>query len=121
MGCYSGKVGVDGGQEPVEIEAGQKAVLLEDGSLTTTNLQLTPTPSWFRGWTDCEGLPLTRVFGELERQYQLEVNWENETYRVYQGGFPNDDLEQALKFICDPMDLQFELSSDKTSVRIFAQ
>lgn len=119
--CYSGKVGVEGGKTPVELEAGQKAVLLEDGRLTTTNLQLTPTPSWFRGWTDCEGLPLTRVFTELERQYQLEVNWENETYRVYQGGFPNDDLEQALKFICDPMDLQFELSSDKTSARIFAK
>lgn len=119
--CYNGKVSVTASQAPVEIEAGQKAVLLEDGNLSTTNLQLTPTPSWFRGWTDCEGLPLTRVFEELERQYQLEVNWENESYRVYQGGFPNDDLEQALKFICDPMDLQFELSSDKISVRIFAK
>ncbi|MBX2873845.1 MAG: FecR domain-containing protein [Saprospiraceae bacterium] len=119
--CYSGKVRVIGSQEPVEIEAGQKTVLLEDGNLSTTNLQLTPTPSWFRGWTDCEGLPLSRVLEELERQYQLEVKWENESYRVYQGGFPNDDLEQALKFICDPMELQFELSSDKTSVRIFAK
>ncbi len=119
--CYSGKVKVVASRAPVEIEAGQKAVLLEDGSLSTTNLQLTPTPSWFRGWTDCEGLPLTRVFEELERQYQLDVNWENESYRVYEGGFPNDDLEQALKFICDPMELQFELSSDKTSVRIFAK
>lgn len=119
--CYSGKVKVVASQSPVEIEAGQKAVLLEDGHLSTTNLQLTPTPSWYRGWTDCEGLPLTRVFEELERQYQLRVNWENENYRVYQGGFPNDDLEQALKFICDPMELDFELSSDKTSVRIFAK
>ncbi len=119
--CYSGKVSVVGSQEPIGIEAGQKTILLEDGSLSMTNLQLTPTPSWFRGWTDCEGLPLARVFEELERQYQLDVDWENESYRVYQGGFPNDDLEQALKFICDPMELQFALSSDKTSVRIFAK
>lgn len=119
--CYSGKVEVVASQAPVQIEAGQKAVLLEEGTLSTTNLQLTPSPSWFRGWTDCEGLPLSRVFEELGRQYQLDVNWENESYRVYEGGFPNDDLEQALKFICDPMELEFELSSDKTSVRIFAK
>lgn len=119
--CYSGKVRVTGSADPVDIEAGQKAVLMEGGSLSTSNLQLTPTPSWFRGWTNCEGLSLSRVFEELERQYGLQVNWENESYRVYEGGFPNDDLEQALKFICDPMDLQFELSSDKKSVRIFSK
>lgn len=119
--CYSGKVEVSAGQEPVVLEAGQQAVLLADGVLSKTNLQLTPTPSWFRGWTSCEGLALTRVFAELSRQYALEVIWENESYRVYEGGFPNDDLEKALYFICNPMGLRYELSSDKKRVRIFSE
>ena len=84
-------------------------------------MELTPAPRWFRGWNTCEGLPLTRVFGELSRQYALEVQWEDESYRVYDGGFPNDDLDKALYFICNPMGLSYTFNADSTSVRISAE
>lgn len=119
--CYSGKVRVQAGRQAEELLVGEKVVLLTDGTLTKTSLPLTPTPSWFRGWTECKGLPLTRVFEELSRQYDLEVQWEEATYRVYDGGFPNDDLEKALYFICNPMGLSYAFNTDKTSVRIFTE
>ncbi len=119
--CHSGKVKVINGANESEIVAEQKAVLNAAGGFDITNLQLTPTPSWFRGWTACEGWPLTRVLEELSRRYGIAVDWEDESYRVYDGGFPNDDLEQAIYFICNPMELDYTLSEDKTKVSIRAK
>ncbi|MEZ5040001.1 MAG: FecR domain-containing protein [Saprospiraceae bacterium] len=116
--CYTGKVKVKSDKSEKEIVAEQKAVLETDGQFTITNLSLTPSPSWFRGWTECNGLPLSRVFAELSRRYAIKVVWKEVEYRIYDGGFPNDDLMAALKFICDPMELQYELSEDKKIVRI---
>ena len=119
--CHSGKVKVMNGANESEIVVDQKAVLNAAGGFDITNLQLTPTPSWFRGWTACEGWALTRVFEELSRRYGITVDWEDESYRVYDGGFPNDDLEKAIYFICDPMGLDYTLSEDNTRVSIRAK
>lgn len=116
--CHSGKVRVVNGTHESEIVAEQKAVLNAEGGFDISNLQLTPTPSWFRGWTACEGWPLTRVFDELSRRYGIVVDWEDASYRVYDGGFPNDDLEKAIYFICNPMGLAYTLNEDKTRVSI---
>jgi len=105
--CYQGRVIVASKNGQTELQK-MEAVL-------STNVKLNPksninhtSPSWLNGNTRIKQEPLTEVFKELERQYNVSVKF-SLSNRVYAGEFPHNDLEKALDDICKPMGLTYKI------------
>lgn len=112
--CYSGKVAVSNASGRDTLEAGRRAIVYTGTAPRLSTFDLSPAPDWTRGWIAFkEGAPLGRVFAELERQYGKKVIFEGASGRIYNGGFPTGDLPAALKFICDPMGLTYEIKGEE--------
>lgn len=75
--------------------------------------------SWINGEFYYNDVPLDDVLKELERQFNVQVNTsENIKTRHYSGYFRNDDLTEALEYICTPMDLNYDVN-EKNIIRIY--
>ncbi len=104
--CYEGKVAVD--------YEGQQAVLIAGQRLEIRNAEQGPVlriqgtrPSWMKGSTRIKEEPLTQVFEELERQFDIRIKHENWN-KTFSGEFKHNDLDKALTQVCSPMGLKFK-------------
>lgn len=76
-------------------------------------------PQWTKNVSDFQRLNVAEVFAELERQYGVTVTLENvDGKRLFTGGFVHDNLDNALKSITVPLDLDYViLETDKVRVK----
>lgn len=76
-------------------------------------------PQWTKNVSDFKRVAVAQVFDELERQYGVTVTMENvDGKRLFTGGFVHDNLENALKSITIPLDLDYViLQTDKVRVK----
>jgi ferric-dicitrate binding protein FerR (iron transport regulator) len=81
-------------------------------SIVKNNMEL--KGYWLSGEFHFEEAKLSEVFEELERQFNIKVDADQEIYkRLYTGYFSNkDNIDQSLELICSPMGLQFEKRND---------
>lgn len=77
---------------------------------------ISPVPNWTENMSVFEALPIKEVFAELERQYDIEINYNSRSNRLFTGGFVHDNLENALNAITQPMNLTYEMSSSNLVV-----
>jgi ferric-dicitrate binding protein FerR (iron transport regulator) len=110
--CFSGKVRVIG--DPVKTQA----FVLEAGDFVQIHtpkdkpLRSTATtlPILTQGESIFYAATLTEVFTKIESQYKVTIpNKENFRSRRFTGVFRNDDLEMALRMVCIPMELTYEI------------
>ncbi len=114
--CYEGRVRVNYGNKEVILTAGESV----DGILGTLGDKQNITherPLWTTGNSKFYKEPINQVFKEIERQYDVKVI-SPQLDRVFNGGFPHNDLETALSLICKPMKLTYRISADKKIVTI---
>ena len=119
VSCFTGKVAVSLFNDKSER-------VLSDGLATRIMNQKLSDPFDFKpksiaGWRSgeyyFEKQPLTDVLEEFERQFDVRVQINGDVNdRVYSGYFDKVDMVKALELICLPMDLQFEIQSNKTIV-----
>ena len=55
---------------------------------------------------------LNRVFEEFERQFDVNIKYTEVESRKFTGYFSNNDLENALKMVCKPMGLYYEIDNN---------
>lgn len=74
---------------------------------------------WIKNVSDFQRVAVSQVFSELERQYGVTVRLENvDGKRLFTGGFVHDNLDNALKSITDPLNLDYMiLENDKVRVK----
>jgi ferric-dicitrate binding protein FerR (iron transport regulator) len=70
------------------------------------------TPKWFKGESVFKSAPRSRVFREIERQFNVTVVVEDWKGSPFSGKFVNNDLEKALKMVAVPMGLKYEIKND---------
>ena len=114
VACFNGKVGVKSVilDKPELLTAGQGVLISDKGQqIEQWTLTENEKPSWTTGFSTFKDNKLAAVFEELQRQYGVKLTLDKtvDTARVYSGGFPHKDLTNALKTICDPMQLKYEL------------
>lgn len=114
VACFNGKVGVKSVilDKPELLTAGQGVLISDKGQqIEQWTLTENEKPSWTTGFSTFKDNKLAAVFEELQRQYGVKLTLDKtvDTARVYSGGFPHKDLTNALKTICDPMKLKYEL------------
>ena len=113
VSCFEGKVKVKA--------SGKETVLTENqtwrsiqGVSESVNLKLEGSPSWTRGESKFQSVPLSYVLEELERQYHVEVNTNNiDTQQVFTGAFTHDNINLALMSISLPLNLSFKVEENK--------
>ena len=114
--CIEGRVQVTNpeGTERVLLKKGEQVSVLRGYMQERHGLAF--YPNWFKGETSFRGAPLDRVFGEIERQFGVMVLADSLGQRTFSGKFVHKDLKKALKMVCDPMKLQFEVKGDTVLV-----
>ncbi|WP_224490071.1 FecR family protein [Robertkochia flava] len=119
VSCYEGAVKVGVGEEEYTLRPGQE-LLLAEGKLTMRSIG-DAHPSWIDGSSSFESIPLAHIFKEIERQYDVTVDYRKQlSSQRFTGVFPHDNLDQALRSVCQPFGLEFKISDDGKNVKISA-
>ena len=118
VSCFEGLVRVEHQGASIELPAGKGYRFLNGVS---ESFEVADTrPSWTENESSFRSMPLAFVLGELERQFNVEVQTRGvDTRAVFTGTFSNTNLDLALQSISAPLQLRYSLQGDK--VLIYAQ
>jgi len=112
VACYEGLVSVAFNDTILKLPAGEK-VQVENGRLVSSGAANPSSPAWIQKESSFENAPLQMVVNELERQYHVKVSIKNvEAEKRYTGAFTHKNLELALKSICEPLQLNYEINNN---------
>jgi len=117
--CFEGKVKVtDLNQKNTIITPGEVA-RIKNGTLEDSWApKVTTDAEWKKGFSSFQNVSLLSVFKEIENQYNVEISIKtNIKDRMYVGAFPHNNLEQALKLVCGPMQLNFTITDTKIEIK----
>ncbi|MDP5170890.1 MAG: FecR domain-containing protein [Bacteroidia bacterium] len=115
VSCYEGTVAVSAqGIEPDTLHAGEGVRLSDLGWLALESVG--SDASWISGTTQFRATPLSEVLSAYERQFGIVLEYDGEE-RLYTGGFPNEDANQALNLIIVPMNLEI-VARDNQKIRL---
>lgn len=115
VACLTGKVLV------TSTFTGENAVLLPGDAVALNKEIFEPfkldtivEPSWVSGEFYFEEESFKQVISILGEQYGVEVIYPKEVGGLkYTGYFDNKDLEKALKLVCEPFELGYEINGNK--------
>ncbi|MDD3721282.1 MAG: FecR family protein [Lutibacter sp.] len=113
VNCYEGLVSVTSKIETVKVPAGSSYKILNKVSQFSKNTSEI-MPAWLQNSSSFKSMPYKYVVKELERQYNIsieyDVKYEN---NLFTGSFIHSNLELALQAISIPLNLKYEIISDK--------
>lgn len=111
--CASGKVMVKRNKDVI-LSKGQKIESVNNNEISEITIADTiKSASWLKGEFWFDKSPLANVFKEVERQFNVDIIYQEKDQRFYTGYFNNDDLNEALVNVCEPMSLSFKIMDDK--------
>ena len=107
--CYEGTINMSNQQRATTLIENQ-AIIVVKGRMEEKMISH-QKPLWSTGSSRFYKENINQVLAELERQYAVIVNAPTMN-RLFNGIFRHDDLETALKTVCESMQLKYEI--DKT-------
>lgn len=119
VSCLEGRVSVRN-------NSSNHKVILTAGLHTSTNLTQIAKPSnivkydditWTYGEFYFTNTPFSEVIKEVERQFNVQINCENADNRYYTGYFNNKDLNDALRLICIPMEVNYIINEKSIEIK----
>lgn len=119
VACYTGLVqaSIPNGEQQA-LREGQKAVA-RNGQWQPIGALTDSWPSWMQGESRFANAPVYEVLAELQRQYHIKINAAGTGGRRFSGAFVHGDLPLALRMVCDPLDLKYEIQGN--TVRIWKE
>jgi ferric-dicitrate binding protein FerR (iron transport regulator) len=108
--CETGRVLVTSGSEEMIITPGLQASL-ENGKLIQAAAGHHGN-SWIEGQFIFEEEPLENVLSEIERQFNVSIEYPNLNGKTYSGQFGNLNLEETLTVVCAPFGLDFSIENN---------
>jgi len=118
VSCFRGSVEVRGNDGQSRTLKAGEATRKEHGTLTTpAKFNSEKQASWLTGDFYFESMPLEKVLVELERQFNVEIIYNDQVPRTYTGYFNNADLDEALQLIFEPMSLTYKKEGNKIYVQ----
>ena len=118
VSCVSGKVKVSANKKHQILLPGDLVELTPNGLIKTNKNNIKQTISWKQGIFYFEDKPLISIFAELERQFDVSIQYENLEERLITVSFSNKKLNEALDIVCIPMGLNYEVDNNQ-KVRIY--
>ena len=110
--CFEGTVRVTSEQHEMILNQGDNirwfSGEIEQGKNTYS------IPQWTKNVSDFQRVAISQVFSELERQYGVKVTLEKvDGQRLFTGGFVHDNLDNALKSITIPLNLDYVILENR--------
>lgn len=119
VACYRGAVkAVSYDAYEQVVKAGQKTSArngVQDWQPVQPNAET--APAWASGQSRFDNESLREVLNEVERQFGVTVNSVGTENRFYTGTFPNNNLELALRLVCDPLNLQYQIEGKVVNIQ----
>lgn len=116
VSCISGKVKVSTDNQQQIITPGEW-VRLNDLSLEKSkSAAIEKTAAWKNGICHFEETKLETIFAELERQFNVSIQFKGDKKRMATIDFPNSNLNEALDIVCIPMELDYEVNNKKITI-----
>lgn len=110
--CYEGLVAVTHNDKTITLKP-QESFKTIDGKLFANEKVSTAQPSWLRGESSFENVPLKYVISELKNQYQIEIETDAiDLSRTFSGSFTHKNLDLALQSVTIPLNLGFKKSGN---------
>tara|TARA_R110001583_G_scaffold34335_2_gene115456 strand:+ start:308 stop:1210 length:903 start_codon:yes stop_codon:yes gene_type:complete len=111
--CYEGLVSATYKNNSVKIPAGSSFKVLNSTILFDKNVTA-KNPSWILNSSSFKSMPYKYVVNELERQYNISVEFDSEyTNKLFTGSFEHNNIETALKAITIPLNLNYTFVTNK--------
>ncbi len=113
VACVTGKVSV-------QLENKETKEILTKGLYTkkVNNTLLKPVPVDIKLITERQKgkfafnkANLSDVFAEIERQFDVKIEYSGKRDRLFTGYFSNKDLDKALQMVCIPMELDYQIKN----------
>lgn len=117
VSCITGKVAVEAQNSEVVLNPGEKAELTASGLAKISLPVVSQTAAWKEGLFYFDDKPLVSIFAEIERQFNVKVQYNGDAKRSITVSFTNKKLEEALDVVCIPMGLKYEVDN-QNKVRI---
>lgn len=119
VACYTGKVSVKNEYAVSQILTPGKRISVEKDKVKLDEFKAEKTVAWKEGIFRFDDIELKYVLEELQRQYNVTIDLATDiNNRRYSGSFTKGDLEEALKMICLPMELSYQIAEDNAMVII---
>lgn len=110
--CFEGRVKVDFMNDTIILKAGDAVRFMDEDKESWIFTQ--QSPSWTKGESTFENLPLKEVVKALERHYKIHFEFKNiDLKQRFTGSFTHDNLELALKSVFYPMGIKYKLRGKK--------
>ncbi|MEM6967416.1 MAG: FecR domain-containing protein [Bacteroidota bacterium] len=120
VNCYTGKVGVyfEDRRRMTPLNPKNGLIALNKKVVMVTKAELEKSPAWTSGNSKFSQVDFTEVIEELERQFDIKISYPEilKNIRDYNGGFPHDDLETALKVIFPAIGYQYKINKQEVTV-----
>lgn len=113
VACVTGKV-------RVKISEKEQAQILTKGLYTkkVNNTLIDPAPIDIKLITERQNgrfsfskAKLNDVLAEIERQFDVKIEYSGKKDRLFTGYFSNKDLDKALQMVCIPMELDYQIKN----------
>lgn len=114
--CYSGRVRVEGPDDFMILIKGE-AIKIEKGTLGRKLSLNNSVPTWQEGLSKFMNTNVTEVLNEIGRQYNMKVIHQIKG-TDFSGSFVHNNIEEALKQVCKPMNLEWTIDKNANSVTI---
>ena len=108
--CFEGSVRVSTDADSEILKAGDNYRLTN--GLSKTGRNIFSKPQWTENRSNFQRVVLHQVVAELERQYDITIILRDVKPNIlFTGGFVHDDLDNALRSVSEPLELNFEFES----------
>lgn len=113
--CFEGLVSVTFADTLVKVPAGNY-LKVENDRLSSFENITDLSPSWISFESSFQNTTLERVLEELQRQYPIEVVSKVNIDTRFTGSFTHNDLNVALRSICEPLQLEFNIIDNQVTL-----
>jgi len=115
--CITGKVQVISRGNDIEILKPKQSLTISDNKIKTIRKddKINDAVAWIDNRFVFTGTPLNEVFEELERQFDIHININDEVTDLYSGNFKRGSSpDEILDIICKPLGLTYKKVTTNT-------
>lgn len=110
--CYEGLVSVSYKSTETQLKPGSRFLMIH-GKVIATEKENLESPSWLNNTSTFKSIPLLYVLNELERQYDVTIEYSDiDTNKLFTGSFAHDNLDLALKSVTLPFNLTYSKTNN---------
>jgi len=112
VSCLTGKILISSGNQSVIITPGESVILENQKLLKFEDKHFASAASWRTGEFCFENSPVSSVFKEIERQFNVTFVVQKMNEKYFTGSFTNKNLVSTLDIVCIPMGYTYEIGSN---------